>query len=163
MDLAANSLLERADNELIAAKTLKKLSEEVKFKKDADIPLEITFYSSVISHAYYCIFYAAKSYLISKSIPLLSTQGQHQQVYFKFKQLVLNGIIDKELLDIYESVMIKAEALLGIFNEEKTKRKAYTYETIPQANKSPAEDSISNAITFISHIKNLIQTKNPAS
>jgi hypothetical protein len=38
---------------------------------------------------------------------------------------------------------------------EKDKRTNFSYETIPQANKQPAEDSLNNAIFFISHIKAL--------
>jgi len=45
---------------------------------------------------------------------------------------------------------------LGIFKEEKWKRGHYTYKTIPQANKGPAEESIENAKTFLSNIIMLI-------
>lgn len=153
MDSGVNLLLDRADNELLAARSLHKLSEDNKLKTDVLLPPQTTFYSSVISHSYYCIFYSAKAYLLYKNIKLSSEQGQHQQVYFKFKQLVQKGILQKELLEIYEDIKLKAEKLLEILHEEKEKRKIFAYQTIPQANKLPAEDSIKNASFFISHIK----------
>ncbi len=156
MDLRVSLLMDRAANEIFAAKALKKLSEEEQLKKEFEFPNSVSFYSSVINHSYYAIFYSAKAYLIFKNIPLKSTQGQHQQVYFEFRKLVEKGIIEKELLRIYEEIMVKAEALLDILKTEKTKRTNFTYETIPQANKEPAEDSLNNALFFISHIKEFI-------
>lgn len=156
MDSEANLLLDRADNELLAAKALHKLSEDNELKISMLLPPKTTFYSSVIGHSYYCIFYSAKAYLIHKDIKLSSEQGQHQQVYFKFKQFVQKGVLQSELLKIYDDIKLKAEKLLEILHEEKEKRKIFTYQTIPQANKSPAEDSIKNANFFISHIKSFI-------
>jgi len=157
MDLKVNLLMDRAANEIFAAKALKKLSEEEQLKKEFEFPNSVSFYSSVISHAYYAIFYSAKAYLTSKNIPLKSTQGQHQQVYYEFRKLVEKGIIEKELLNIYEEIMGRAEALLDILKTERVKRTNFTYETIPQANKEPAEDSLNNALLFISHIKEFIR------
>ncbi len=159
MDSKVKLLLDRADNELLAARSLQKLSDGEKLKTDLLLPPETTFYSSVINHSYYSIFYSAKAYLLHKNIKLSSEQGQHQQVYFKFKQLVQKGILQRELLEIYEDIKLKAEKLLDILYEEKEKRKIFTYQTIPQANKSPAEDSLKNASFFISHIKSFINIK----
>src|SRR3989338_1352783 len=156
MDSEVSLLLDRAYNELLAARSLSKLSEDNKLKTEMLLPPQTTFYSSVISHSYYSIFYSAKAYLLHKNIKLSSEQGQHQQVYFKFKQLVQKGILQEELLDIYEDIKLKAEKLLEVLHEEKEKRKIFTYQTIPQANKSPAQDSIKNASFFISHIKSFI-------
>lgn len=152
MDSQVEIFIKRANNEILGAKSLKRLSEEVKYKDEFSIPKDITFYSSVISHSYYAIFYSAKAYLVSKNIPLKSSQGQHQQVYYEFRKLVEKGIIEKELLNIYEEIMGRAEALLDILKTERTKRTNFTYETIPQANKEPAENSLNNAIFFLSHI-----------
>lgn len=157
MDSKVSLLLDRADNELLAAKSLYKISEDNKLKTDILLPPQTTFFSSVISHSYYAIFYSAKAYLTCKDIKLSSEQGQHQQVYFKFKQIVKEGILQRELLEIYEDIKFKAEKLMGILLEEKEKRKVFTYQTIPQANKSPAEDSIKNASFFIAHIKSFIE------
>jgi uncharacterized protein (UPF0332 family) len=157
MDSKVNLLIDRSENEILAAQVLKRLSEEDSLKTEFNLPISTSFYSSVISHAYYSIFYCAKAYLIHKNISL-SKQGQHQQVYFKFKKLVKKGIIETELLKIYEDVKGKAEVLLDILKTEKDKRTNFSYETIPQANQQPAEDSLNNAIFFISHIKELLNT-----
>src|SRR3989344_4651072 len=100
MDSRVNLFLQRADNEMLTARSLKKLSEDEKELIIFAIPKGTTFYSSVISHSYYAIFYSAKAYLVSKNIELISKQGQHQQVYFKLKKLVKEGVMDKELLKI---------------------------------------------------------------
>lgn len=159
MDSEVSLLIDRAENELVAARVLKQVSGEDKIKKILQIDLPFTFYSSVISHSYYAIFYSAKAYLASKKIELLSEQGLHQQVYFKFRKLVQQGIIDEEMLSIYEDLKIKAESLLEIFDSEREKRKTFTYMTIPQANQAPAEDSIKNAEFFVSHIKEFVREK----
>jgi len=149
-------LLKRAENEIVTAEKLKKMSEDSETKTFMEIPEDMTFYSAVISHSYYAIFYSAKAYLLSRNIPLLSKQGQHQQVYFEFRKPVQSGIVDIELLEIYEDVKGKAESLLGILKTEKDKRKDFVYETIPQANKQPADDSLKNAVFFVSHIKKFL-------
>ena len=68
MDSQAEIFIKRANNELLAAESLKRLSEEVKYKDEFSIPQDATFYSSVISHSYYAIFYAAKAILLTKNI-----------------------------------------------------------------------------------------------
>jgi uncharacterized protein (UPF0332 family) len=62
-----------------------------------------------------------------------------------------SGILDAKLLIIYTQLIVKAETLLEIFKTEKRKRGNFTYNTIPQANMQPAEDSIKNAKEFIKH------------
>lgn len=156
MDSRVSLLMDRAENEILAAQALKKLSEEDAAKTEFNFPASATFYSSVISHAYYAIFYSAKAYLLLRNVSLLSKQGQHQQVYFQFRKLVESGIIEKELLKIYEEVKVKAEVLLDILKTEKDKRTNFSYETIPQANKQPADDSLNNTIFFVSHIKKFV-------
>src|SRR3989344_4754466 len=157
MDSEVKLLLERADNTIIVAKALNKLSEGGEEAVSLKIPEGTTFYSLVISQSYYAIFYSAKAYLSFKGINLGSKQGQHQLVYFKFKDLVKKKIIDEELLKIYEEVKIKAEDLLEILSEERDKRKKFTYEIHSQANKEPAEQSLNNYQFFISHIKKFIE------
>ncbi len=92
---------------------------------------------------------------MSKNIHIKSEQGQHQQVYFKFRKLVLKGEIEKELLKIYEEVAIKAEVLLEIFLKEKGKRGEFTYQKLPQANAEPATESLNNASLFFKTINRL--------
>lgn len=96
MDLMVRVYLERAENELSAAQLLQKVTENDEIKKYLDLERGVTFYSSVISHSYYGIFYGATAILL-------------------------------------------------------------TYQTIPQANKEPAEQSIQNALTFIRNIKLVLE------
>ena len=155
MDSKVEILMNRGGNEILASQALMKISNNKELKTELNFPFDTSFYSSVISHSYYAIFYSAKAYLISKGFNF-SEQGQHQQVYYRFKKLAKEGIINEDLLKIYEDVKDKADVLLGILETEKDKRTEFTYTTIPQANKMPAEDSLKNAIFFISHIKALI-------
>jgi uncharacterized protein (UPF0332 family) len=155
MDSLVEIYLERANNEILAAESLKKLSEEVKTKTEFSIPETTTFYSSVISHSYYAIFYAAKAILLTKGIKTFSPEI-HKKTYEMFDLMfVRTNILDKKLLEIYKEAAIKAGDLLEIFRDEKWKRGNFTYQVIPQANKSPAGDSLTNAKLFVSNIKKL--------
>ncbi|MDO8563991.1 MAG: hypothetical protein Q7R87_03200 [Nanoarchaeota archaeon] len=157
MDSNIKLCIERAENELILARAVKYLSDNSTLKKESfNIGEDITFYSAVISHAYYSIFYSAKAYLISKN-ESLPEQGQHQAAYYKFKKFVKNGSINTELLNIYEDVKIKAKYLLEILENEEENRTIYTYNKLPQANKEPAEGSLNNARIFFSHMKEIIK------
>ena len=73
---------------------------------------------------------------------------EHRKTYEEFKKFVDEGVIDIELLYIYKSMLIKAEELLGIFKREKSKRREFTYQKLPQANILPAKESLKNAETF---------------
>ena len=66
MDLMIKNYLERAESEIILSASIKKLSDETEAKKFFDIEQQRTFYSAVISHAYYSIFNAAKAMLHKK-------------------------------------------------------------------------------------------------
>ncbi len=157
MDSMVEVFLERANNEILAAETLKRLSEETKLKEDFNIPSRITFYSSVISHSYYAIFYSAKAILLTKNIKT-SAPDIHKKTFEEFKRnFVDTGILDVKLLEIYKKMVIKADNLLEIFKDERWKRGNFTYNTIPQANKEPAEDSLKNTKVFISNITKVIQ------
>lgn len=158
MDSMAKIFLERASNEIFAAESLKKLTENAQLKQDFELPSDITFYSSVISHSYYAIFYSAKAILLTKGIKT-SPPEIHKKTLDAFKtHLVDTGILDAKLLEIYRKLVIRADTLLGIFKGEKSKRGNFTYETIPQANKEPAEDSLKNAKTFVSNIRKAAET-----
>jgi uncharacterized protein (UPF0332 family) len=87
-----------------------------------------TYFSGVISHAYYAIFYAAKAYLLSKGIETRPPE-EHKKTFKEFEKLTEEGIIDVELLKLYKK--------------------------LPQANRDPAEQSIANAQTFVKHIYSL--------
>ena len=155
MDSDTKLYLERAQNELKLAGIIMQVS----INKDLQIKIpEIdkpdTYFSSVISHSYYSIFYTAKAYLMLKGV-ITKVPEEHKKTYNEFKKLVSQGIVDKELLRIYEEVLIKAEELLGIFKIEKKKRGEFTYQRIAQANLEPAKESLENAKTFLKHIYDL--------
>ena len=150
--------LDRARNELLAAEILKRSSEENYAKEYFSIKPDATFYSSVISHSYYAIFYAAKALLLTKEIKTSSPEV-HKKTFDMFgKNFVDNGILDNKLLEIYEEAIIRADELLEIFKDEKWKRGNFTYQTISQANKVPAEESMRNANIFVSHMIKVIES-----
>ena len=156
MDSQVETFIKRANNELLAAEALRKLSEEVKYKDEFSIPQDATFYSSVISHSYYAIFYAAKAILLTKNIKT-SSPNIHKTTYDLFdKTFVKTGVLDKKLLQIYTDLVVKAGDLLEIFKDEKWKKGNFTYQIISQANKTPAEDSLSNSKLFIANISKVI-------
>ena len=145
MDSMVEIYFDRAGNELLAAESLKKLSEDAKAKEDFDIPQKTTFYSSVISHSYYSVFYAAKAILLTKKIKT-DAPNVHKKTYDEFERVfVKTGILDMKLLSIYKEMVVRADDLLEIFRESKSKRGRFTYKTIPQANIEPADESIKHA------------------
>ncbi len=152
MDSQVEIFIKRANNELLAAESLKRLSEEAKHKDEFGIPQNETFYSSVISHSYYAIFYAAKAILLTKSAKTFSP-NIHKRTYELFdKTFVKTGVLDKRLLQIYTDIVVKADDLLEIFKDERWKRGNFTYQVISQANKTPADDSLDNAKFFVANI-----------
>ncbi|MBS3089866.1 hypothetical protein J4461_03245 [Candidatus Pacearchaeota archaeon] len=155
MDFDTKLYLERAGNELKFAEIAMQISinEDIQ-TKIIKIDKPETYFSSVITHAYYSIFYTAKAYLIMKGI-ITKAPEEHKKTYDEFRRLVSQGIVDKELLEFYEDVIIKAEKLLGIFKIEKKKRGEFTYQRIAQANLEPAKESLENAKTFMKHIYDL--------
>ena len=157
MDSQVEIFIKRANNELLAAESLKRLSEEVKYKDEFSIPQDATFYSAVISHSYYAIFYAAKAILLTKNIKTTSP-NIHRTTYDLFdKTLVKTEVLDKKLLQIYTDIVVKAGDLLEIFKDEKWKRGNFTYQVIAQANKTPADDSLNNAKLFVANIFKVIR------
>jgi len=157
MDLMKKNYLERAENELIISVSLKRLSDENEAKKFLNVEQKCTFYSAVISHAYYSIFYGAKAILLTKGIAT-SSPNIHKKTLDAFKEhFVDTGILDVKLFEIYRKLVVRADELLGIFMEEKWKRGDFTYNTIPQANREPAEDSINNAKIFLTNIRKVIE------
>src|SRR3989344_1687376 len=129
MDSLIKIFLERANNEILAAESLNKLSEEGKAKQDFNLPSNTTFYSSVISHSYYAIFYAAKAILLTKEIKTSFPEVQ-KKTYLEFeKNFVKTGELDVKLFKIYEKMIVRADQLLEIFGEEKWKRGNFTYQT----------------------------------
>ena len=61
--------LQRAENEIVVAQMLFDISSNTKLQREQfKIEKSFTFYSTVISHSYYCIFYSAKAILINEGI-----------------------------------------------------------------------------------------------
>jgi uncharacterized protein (UPF0332 family) len=159
MDSMVKIYLKRAENEINAADILFKISLHKESKKEFNIEEETTFYSSVISHSYYAIFYASKGLLLTKNVKTSSPEV-HKKTYDEFKKTFVDtGILDVNLLNIYKKMIIKADQLLQIFKDERWKRGHFTYETVPQANKEPANESIKHAKLFVSNIKKVLEEK----
>lgn len=155
MDSEVNLYLNRATDELLLSKINFNISTNSELKKIHNIEQSKTFFNDVISESYYSIFYAAKAYLLTKGIKT-SQPNEHKKTYKEFKQLVKQGIVDKELLKIYEAEIIKADSLLKIFHSEKKKRGTFTYQIKSEANLPFAEESIENARKFVSSIKAIV-------
>lgn len=152
MDSKAEIYLKRALSEMDSAQILFELSDKKDVLANLGIPdTGNTFYSGVISHAYYAIFYCAKAMLLAKGIATKPPEI-HKKTFEAFKTAFIDsGLLDVKLLMIYREMIVKAEDLLEIYKEEKRKRGNFTYNTIPQANKEPAKDSIENAKIFFRH------------
>ena len=149
--------MKRAENELQLAGIIFSLSEKPIVQTNVfDVKYPDTYYSAVIAHAYYSIFYGAKAYLLKKNIAITAPE-EHKKTYEAFKKRVESGELDVELLRIYQQALIRADILLGIFKEERKKRGTFTYRILPQANQAPAKESIERAKKFFQHMHNLCQ------
>ncbi len=159
MDSKVKIYLERAENEFRLARAVFSLSEKEDIKVELGANPDDSFYSSVISLCYYCIFYCAKAILLTKKIET-KVPDEHKKTLSEFKKnFVDNGILDKELFEIYEEEVVKADELLNLFSYERWKRGQFTYKTIPQANIEPAKESVENALKFLSNIKKVLEVK----
>ncbi len=156
MDSRVKIYLKRAEDEFLLAKNDMKISTEDEIKEILGISKEKTFFNSVISHAYYSIFYSAKAYLLLKGIKTNAPE-EHKKTYEKFKRVAYSEKIDNKLIEIYERETIKAENLIKIFFTEKRKRGFFTYNVKSEANIPYAEESLENARKFISSIKLIIE------
>ena len=152
----AKLYLDRAEDEILLSKKDLEISIDNKIKELLGIPSEKTFYYSVISHSYYSIFHSAKAYLYVKGI-ITQAPDEHKKTYEMFKTFIERGILDNELLRIYENEISKAESLLKIFSIEKEKRGRFTYKIKSEANLPYAKESIVNATRFVSVIKAIIE------
>ena len=118
---------------------------------------EFTFYSSVISHAYYTIFYAAKAILMEQGVGTDAPEVHKKTLEAFETHLVKTGKLDIKLLRIYRKIVVRADALLEIFSSEKRKRGEFTYQKLPQANREPAQESLENALFFFKHIHTIVR------
>jgi len=149
----AELYIKRAKTELESAEILFDVSCKKEIKQNFIIEEDATYYSGVISHSYYCIFYCTKAMLLAKDIETESPEI-HRKTFDKFREIFIDtGLLDVGLLKIYSEMIIRAETLLEIYRIEKKKRGDFTYNTIPQANKEPAEESVKNAKEFFRHCR----------
>lgn len=160
MDTKVELYLERAKNEYDVARIMFKVSQNKDLKLDFGVDEDETYYSTVISHCYYSIFYATKALLLTKSIETDAPEV-HKKTFEEFKKNFIDtGELDVALLKVYKKMIIRAEELLGLYETEKKKRGHFTYKTLPQANINPAEDSLENAKKFVMNIKEIIKQNN---
>ena len=82
---------------------------------------------------------------------------EHKKTYDAFSRYVRLGEIDKKLMEIYESEIMKADSLLKIFRIEKKKRGMFTYNVKSEANTPYAQESLDNAKLFVSSIKKILE------
>ena len=149
--------LDRSNNEIMIAESLKRLTELEDDKENFNLPEDTSFYSAVISHSYYSIFYVTKALLLIKKIDIREPEI-HKKTFEEFKKnFVDTNELDINFLRIYKKMIVRADELLQIFKDEKWKRGHFTYQTIPQANKEPAEDSLKNAKFFVSNIMKVVK------
>lgn len=151
MDSKTDMYFKRAKTEFEIAKILDEISKNRETKQNFDISPDSTYYSGVISHAYYAIFYSAKAMLLTKNIETEAPEVHKKTLDTFKKEFIDSGLLDARLLIIYKQMIIRAETLLEIFKAEKRKRGNFTYNTISQANVEPAEESIRNAKEFVKH------------
>jgi len=156
MDSLVNLYLQRAENERDLAKALLDVSQNDNLKLTLDLTQGITFYSAVISHSYYCIFYCAKALLLTKNIKTDFPEIHKKTLDESKKHFVDTGILDVELLKIYNSMIIRADELLELFKAEKQKRGKFTYQKLPQANLEPAKESVEHAFKFFKNISKIV-------
>ena len=122
MDSKVKLYLERAENELRFAKVVFNLSEKENLKIELGANPNDTFYSAVISHSYYAIFYSAKAMLLTKKIETEAPEVHKKTLDVFEREFISSGLLDAKLLMIYKEMIIRAEALLEIFKTEKRKR-----------------------------------------
>ncbi|MCK5233752.1 MAG: HEPN domain-containing protein [Candidatus Aenigmarchaeota archaeon] len=157
MDTLVELYVDRAQNEIELAKSVFKISQNTSLKSQLGVNEGVTFYSAVISHSYYAIFYSAKAVLLLKGIKTRAPE-EHRKTLVAFeKELVNTGYVDVKLLEIYKKLVIEADTLLEIFSLEKSKRGKFTYHKIAQANEMPAKESIENAKVFFKNINAIVE------
>lgn len=145
----------RAMNELKQAKILFEASHNEKIKEELDILSDDTFYSGAIAHAYYAMFFGTKALLLTAGIKTKSPNIHKATLDAFAYYFIINGKLDAKLLQMYKTMLIKADSLLGLLVQEKEKRGKFTYRQLPQSNREPAEESIKHAKEFLMHIEKL--------
>ncbi|OIO64995.1 hypothetical protein AUJ68_04305 [Candidatus Woesearchaeota archaeon CG1_02_57_44] len=129
--------LSRAENELVLADIIMRLSSDAQLQQRlVSTQKPLTFYSAVISHAYYCMFYAAKAYLLHCGIQTKPPE-EHRKTCRAFARVwkAVNG--DPA-----------ASTLQQWLREERDKRSSSAYHRSAQHNRKPAQASLDRARIF---------------
>src|SRR3989344_6734370 len=154
----AELYLQRSENELAAAQMLFEVSSNTFLQKEQfKLEKDFTFYSPVIGHSYYSIFYSAKAILIENGIKTEAPEVHKKTLEAFEKYSVSTGKLDMELFKIYQKMIVRADALPGIFSMEKRKRGEFTYQKLTQANQEPAQESLNNASFFFKNINKILR------
>ena len=156
MDSKSDMYFNRAKTEFETSEILFDISKSKDKKQNFNISQDSTYYSGVISHSYYAIFYSAKAMLLTKNIETEAPEVHKKTLEAFEKYLVSTGKLDMELLKIYQKMIVRADALLGIFSMEKRKRGEFTYQKLPQANKEPAQESLNHASFFFKNMNKIL-------
>src|SRR3989338_9255927 len=106
MDSEVKLFIERAEHEFRLASALFKLSQDTAAKKILETNQQDTFYSAVITHGYYAIFYAVKSLLLTKNISTKAPEVHNKTIEAFKKEFVDTGFLDIELFKIYQKMII---------------------------------------------------------
>ncbi len=148
----------RAQNELRLSNSIFNISGDANLKKALNLRQEDTFYSQTISHAYYAMFFATQALLITQGLRT-RPPNIHKATLDAFAyHFIITGKIDIKLFELYHSSLIKADNLLGLFVTEQEKRSEFTYKTISQSNIEPAQESITHAEEFLTHINMMLKS-----
>ena len=98
MDSKAEMYLKRARTEIDSAVILFQASEDRKLKEDLQVHEDSTFYSGVIAHAYYSIFYTVKALLLTANIETEAPEV-HKKTFDNFKKVFIDtGLLDAKFL-----------------------------------------------------------------
>ena len=85
MDSKSDMYFNRARTELDTADILFEISKNDDKKQNFEISQDSTYYSGVISHSYYAIFYSAKAMLLTKSIETESPEVHRKHLMLSKK------------------------------------------------------------------------------
>lgn len=85
MDSEDKLYLERAENEIILAKTNLDISLSNELKNILKIQNNRTFFNDVITQCYYSIFYTAKAYLLSRNIETEGSRRAQKDLWMVWK------------------------------------------------------------------------------
>ncbi len=150
-------MVKKANNNLKFAKTTLALCENNEVKDSLGLQEKDSFYDWVIVVAYYAMFHITQALLATKKIKITNIRVHEATLYAFAHNFILTKELEDELFFTYEDAEAKAEELFTSLSEERRKRGKFTYERLPQANKEPAEESITHATEFVREIETILK------